>query len=174
MVHVEADNLLYGKMTDLLPAFRKHYKGLAATPLNSNKSFITSSVLWVASLAALEKFNNFLLSLGRDKKEWKKYLDWLRPFGCCKKGVSFPTYTPILSLCISSFSCLMINNSNSHSSSTCNNLFIQIFIRNNSLTKKVPCPILRLTNPHMNPQTNRCRWCRSRQKRQRHQTLRDQ
>jgi hypothetical protein len=86
MVHVEADNLLYGKMTDLLPAFRAKYKGLAATPLNSNKSFITASVLWIASLAALQKFNNFLLGLGRDKREWKKYLTWLRPYGCCKKG----------------------------------------------------------------------------------------
>ena len=112
MVHVEADNLLYGKMTDLLPAFRKHYKGLAATPLNSNKSFITSSVLWIASLAALEKFNNFLLSLGRDKKEWKKYLDWLRPYGCCKKGESLLTCIPFN---ITSFSRLVTNNSDSYS-----------------------------------------------------------
>lgn len=86
MVHVEADNLLYGKMTDLLPAFRSKYKGLAATPLNSNKSFITASVLWIAGLAALQKFNDFLLGLGRDKREWQKYLDWLRPYGCCMRG----------------------------------------------------------------------------------------
>ena len=87
MIHVEADNLLYGKMTSILPVLRTKYKGLAATPLNSNKSFITSSVLWIASLGDLSKFNDFMLALGRNtNNRWRGYLDWLRPYGCCKAG----------------------------------------------------------------------------------------
>jgi hypothetical protein len=73
--------------TDLLPALRSGYPGLAATPLNSNKTFITASVLWIATIAALVKFNNFLLDLGRNTKgEWKFYLNWLRPFACCRSA----------------------------------------------------------------------------------------
>lgn len=87
IMHVEADNLLYGNFTSLLPLLRKGYPGLAATPLNSNKSFITASVFWIANLAVLKRFNDFLLDLGRNTDgAWKKYLTWLRPFGCCKPG----------------------------------------------------------------------------------------
>ena len=57
MIHVEADNLLYGSMSSLLPILRAGYKySMAATPLNSNKSFITASVLWISSLLSLQKF----------------------------------------------------------------------------------------------------------------------
>jgi hypothetical protein len=73
MIHVEADNLLYGKLTDILPILRSGYKGLAAQPLNSNKSFFTASVLWINSVAALVKFNDFLLGLG-DKAKWQGLL----------------------------------------------------------------------------------------------------
>ena len=64
MMHVEADNLLYGKLTDILSVLRTGYPTLAATPLNANKSFITASVLWIASFAAIYKFNNYLLGMG--------------------------------------------------------------------------------------------------------------
>lgn len=64
MMHVEADNLLYGKLTEILEVLRKGYPTLAATPLNANKSFITASVLWIASFDAIFKFNNYLLGLG--------------------------------------------------------------------------------------------------------------
>lgn len=64
MMHVEADNLLYGKLTDILGVLRTGYPTLAATPLNANKSFITASVLWIASFAAIYKFNNYLLGMG--------------------------------------------------------------------------------------------------------------
>jgi hypothetical protein len=88
MIHVEADNLLYGSMSELLPILRKGYKNsMAATPLNSNKSFITASVLWISSLLSLQKFNAFLLGLGTNTHgEWKGYLTWIRPYGCCKHG----------------------------------------------------------------------------------------
>ena len=87
MLHVEADNLLYGSITSLLPILRTGYKGLAATPLNSNKTFITASVLWISSLKALQKFNDYLLGLASNYNNgWKNYLKWLRPYGCCKKG----------------------------------------------------------------------------------------
>jgi hypothetical protein len=87
MMHIEADNLLYGRLTSILPEIRLGYKGMAATPLNANKSFITASVLWLANLDVLKRFNDFLLELGRNTKgRWNEYLRWLRPFGCCKKG----------------------------------------------------------------------------------------
>lgn len=87
MLHVEADNLLYGKVTSILSIFQNGYKGLAATPLNANKTFITASVLWIASLDAIRKFNNFLLDLADNtKSQWKAYLTWLRPHACCKHG----------------------------------------------------------------------------------------
>jgi hypothetical protein len=86
IIHVEADNLLYGKLTNILNTLRTGYPGLAATPLNDNKSFITASVFWISSFAALKKFNDFLLALGRNaNKELDEYLTWLRPYGCCKK-----------------------------------------------------------------------------------------
>ena len=66
---------------------RSGYIGLAATPLNVEVSFITASVLWVSSLDSLQKFNTFLIGLGANtNKEWQGYLDWLRPYGCCKRG----------------------------------------------------------------------------------------
>jgi len=87
MIHVEADNLLYGRMSSLLSIFRSKYKGLAATPLNANKSFITASVLWISSFAAIRKFNDFLLDLGGNRDlRWQRYLEWLWPYGCCKPG----------------------------------------------------------------------------------------
>ena len=87
IMHVEADNLLYGNFTHLLPVLRESYPGLAATPLNANKSFITASVFWIANLQVLKRFNDFLLDLGRNKDgAWNLYLKWLRPFGCCKQG----------------------------------------------------------------------------------------
>eukprot|EP01038_Epipyxis_sp_PR26KG_P006234 gene6234-8589_t len=92
IIHVEADNLLYKPMTYLLEVLRSGYKGLAATPLNANKSFITASVLWIASLSALQEFNNYLLDMayGNDNKNgkntWKSYLHWLRKYACCKPG----------------------------------------------------------------------------------------
>ena len=60
---------------------------MAATPLNDNKSFITASVLWIPNLLALQHFNDFLLKLGENmNNEWQGYLNWLRPYGCCKQG----------------------------------------------------------------------------------------
>ena len=87
MMHIEADNLLYGKFTSIMKTFREGYKGLAATPLNSSKTFITASVLWIASLAALKTFNDFLMDLATPEKGvWRSYLNWLRPHACCKHG----------------------------------------------------------------------------------------
>jgi hypothetical protein len=67
---------------------RSGYPGLAATPLNAAKSFITASVLWVNSLQAIIKFNNYMLQLANNTEErWKTYLKWLRNNGgCCKQG----------------------------------------------------------------------------------------
>jgi len=87
LIHVEADNMLYGRLMSLLPTLRSGYRGLAATPLNTDKSFITASVLWISRLGALLKFNNYLLSLGLNKNQhWTRYLKWLRQYACCKQG----------------------------------------------------------------------------------------
>ncbi len=94
MIHVEADNLLYGNMTNLLPVLRESYNGLAATPLNAELSFITASVFWIANLESLLSFNDLLLRLGDRGPDdtisqtgaFKQYLLWLRPFACCKRG----------------------------------------------------------------------------------------
>ena len=63
VMHIEADNMLYGSFTQIIDVFRKGYKKLAATPLNSNKTFMTASVLWIADLESIRHFNNFLLAL---------------------------------------------------------------------------------------------------------------
>ena len=87
ILHVEADNLLFGNMTGLLPTLRKGYPGLAATPLNSDKSFVTASVFWVANLESLHSFTEMLMNLAtRETGEYDRYLAWLRPFACCKHG----------------------------------------------------------------------------------------
>jgi hypothetical protein len=87
MLHVEADNMLYGNLSAILPLLREGYPGLAATPLTSGKFFITASVLWVSDISYLIKFNDFLLSMGTNKDNaWMIYLGWLRKFACCKKG----------------------------------------------------------------------------------------
>jgi hypothetical protein len=87
MMHVEADNMLYGPLTTILDIFRKGYHALAATPLNDNKSFITASVVWIASLGSMIKMNDYFLALGYNTdNKWKNYLKWLRPYACCKHG----------------------------------------------------------------------------------------
>lgn len=86
LLHVEADNLLYGRFTAILPQLRS--LPLAATPLNAHKTFITASVFWVAAQKHIIDFNNYLLALGSNTDQrWTKYLDWLRLFpNCCKNG----------------------------------------------------------------------------------------
>jgi hypothetical protein len=86
MVHAEADNLIYGKLTTVLPDLRRHYKGIATTPLTADRVLITASVFWIGSLTAIELFNDFLLELGAHGDTWKSYLKWLRPHACCKPG----------------------------------------------------------------------------------------
>ena len=63
VMHIEADNMLYGSYTEIIDVFRKGYHKLAATPLNTNKTFMTASVLWIADLDAIRHFNDFLLAL---------------------------------------------------------------------------------------------------------------
>ena len=112
-MHIEADNLLYGKYSSLLDTLRNGYPTLAATPLNANKSFITASVFWIANLMSLVKFNDFLLSLGHNYNDnWKKYLKWLRFFACCRHGGVDPDETGII--CSYYYYSYNINISNHH------------------------------------------------------------
>lgn len=96
IMHIEADNLLYGNLNAIIEIFRKNFKGLAATPLNSNKTFMTASVFWIPSLEIMRFFNDYLLAIventvfqmasNHPKGLWLMYLDWLRPYACCKHG----------------------------------------------------------------------------------------
>eukprot|EP01038_Epipyxis_sp_PR26KG_P011952 gene11952-15997_t len=103
MMHVEADNLLYGRLSSILHILRSGYPNLAATPLNVNKSFITASVLWIGNLLAITNLNDYLLRLGniginnkndhtingvtpKISNEWSNYLIWMRGYACCKHG----------------------------------------------------------------------------------------
>ena len=87
ILHVEADNMLYGNISSILPILRTGYKGLAATPLTAGKYFITASVFWISDISFLIKFNDFLISMGTNKDNaFMIYLGWLRRYACCKKG----------------------------------------------------------------------------------------
>ncbi|MGB4191692.1 MAG: hypothetical protein WBJ81_04005, partial [Rickettsiales bacterium] len=86
MLHVEADNMLYGRLTSILPILRTDYT-LAATPLTANKFLITASVFWVSSPAALLHFNKYMMDLILNTDDlYKQYLGWMRRYACCKKG----------------------------------------------------------------------------------------
>jgi hypothetical protein len=90
MVHIEADNMIYGRYTTLLPTLRSSYR-LTATPLNVQKSFITASIFWISSLSEMISFNNYLLELGNNTyQRWDGYLTWIKPYACCKRGGLYP------------------------------------------------------------------------------------
>jgi hypothetical protein len=85
LLHVEADNLIYGQISSVLPELRSNYRGLAVTPLNQRLSFLTASVLWVNSTSSLSAFNDFLEELANPSLPlWKQYLAWLKAVGWAK------------------------------------------------------------------------------------------
>jgi hypothetical protein len=86
LLHVEADNMVYGRLSALLPTLRQHYP-LAATPLTANKAYVTASVFWVARPKHLHHFNAYLMNLVHNTHAvFDDYLGWLRKYACCKKG----------------------------------------------------------------------------------------
>ena len=86
MLHVEADNTLYGDIASLLSVLRRDYP-LAATPLTASKHFVTASVFWVSNVTSLLHFNDYLMSMITNEGDlYKDYLLWLRKYACCKKG----------------------------------------------------------------------------------------
>ena len=79
IIHIEADNMLYGKMTNMLDILRKDYVGIAATPLTAQKTFITASVFWVANLRSLRHFNDYLYGLGSNTTgQWSEYSTYMK------------------------------------------------------------------------------------------------
>jgi hypothetical protein len=91
LIHVEADNMLYGQMTSILHTLRTGYKGLAATPLTAlptaMNTFITASVLWVNSVEAIVHFNDYLLALGTNKDNtWSNYVVYMKKSHRGKRG----------------------------------------------------------------------------------------
>ena len=53
-------------------------EGMAATPLNAAKSFITASVLWIPSQNSLKMFNTYLMDIAANRTKNLEYLTWLR------------------------------------------------------------------------------------------------
>ena len=87
LIHIEADNMLYGKMTSILEILRKDYIGIAATPLTARKTFITASVFWVANLGSLRHFNDYLYGLGSNTTgQWSEYSTYMKIYHGGKKG----------------------------------------------------------------------------------------
>lgn len=81
LLHVEADNMIYGQLSSIADILRKGYPGLAAQPLSSNHEgkllYMTASVLWIANLQSLKDFNTFLLELGMKSKVYEGYNQWM-------------------------------------------------------------------------------------------------
>jgi len=86
ILHVEADNTLYGRFSTILPILREHYP-LAATPLTANMAMVTASVFWVSTPKTLQHFNAYMMDLiVNNHFLYDKFLIWLRRYACCKKG----------------------------------------------------------------------------------------
>ena len=87
MFHVEADNMLYGKISDIIPILRSSYISLAATPLTASLLFVTASVFWINNKQSLIKFNDYLMDIVYNRTDiGKRYKQWLRKFACCNYG----------------------------------------------------------------------------------------
>lgn len=86
VIHVEADNLIYGDFSTLWSSLSRNYEHLAATPLTWPVNYITASVLWVNRLESLTNFTDYLMELGSKSTLWRDYLLWLRDYACCKQG----------------------------------------------------------------------------------------
>jgi hypothetical protein len=87
LLHVEADNMLYGKLSDIIPVLRSNYTSLAATPASARLHFVTASVLWINNKQSLINFNDYLIDIAYNVTDtWTTYKQWLRRFACCKYG----------------------------------------------------------------------------------------
>jgi hypothetical protein len=93
LLHIEADNLLYGRLTPVIPILRKHYP-LAVTPLTWRLNLLTASVFWVGNIHTLLFFTDFLLNLIDTKSFWfHNYLGkFLRPSGTSVSEMSMLAY----------------------------------------------------------------------------------
>jgi hypothetical protein len=90
LIHFEADNMLYGRLTTILPYLR-HYYPLAVTPLNIQVTFITASVLWISNLKSLIDFNDYLMNLALNTNQTHdQYIDYLRPSSTKWGGGMYP------------------------------------------------------------------------------------
>jgi hypothetical protein len=89
LIHFEADNMLYGRLTTMLPSLRQYYP-LAVTPLNTQLTFLTASVFWISNLKSLIQFNDFLADLVTNhNNSHDRYIDYLRP-AFAKRNGAYP------------------------------------------------------------------------------------
>lgn len=77
IIHVEADNMLYGDTSLVVNELTTRYNSsLVATPLNTRILFITASILWVPSVSVLKSFNDFIIELVQNKRNLDSYGSW--------------------------------------------------------------------------------------------------
>ena len=67
--HVEADNLLYFSLKDMLPVLQSLYPQITVTPLNVDERMTTASVVWIPSIETLSNFTTFVLQLLNTESE---------------------------------------------------------------------------------------------------------
>jgi len=98
VIHLEADNLLYGDTSLVVNELTTKYNSsLVATPLHTRILYITASILWVPNLSILESFNNFIIKLVKSKgsltnNSWAAYMEFLLSHGGKKKDGTVSIY----------------------------------------------------------------------------------
>lgn len=81
VVHVEADNMLYGQLAKILPVLTEKYPYLAITPVYNDLTLMTASIVWIHNLAAIVHFNGLLVELSTIPSEWAAYKKWFTKYG---------------------------------------------------------------------------------------------
>lgn len=81
VVHVEADNMLYGQIANILPVLKEQYPYLAVTPAYNDMTLMTASIMWIHNLSAIVHFNGLLVELSTIPSEWAAYKKWFTSNG---------------------------------------------------------------------------------------------
>jgi len=76
--HVEADNLIYPRLSRLMESFVQYGDHLALQMLNVNRMYMTASLVYVPSQSALSQFNLFMTRICLNRTAFLHYLNWLQ------------------------------------------------------------------------------------------------
>jgi len=110
VLHVEADNMLYGSINSIWSTLQLNYTSMTATRLTPGR-FVTASVLWVPRLETLTMLNDYLidLALGDRNGTWKGYIQYLRVNNCIttrSNGIEGHTGSAVKPFCVNEMSML--------------------------------------------------------------------